>query len=56
MSEPDHRIVTHEAGDHRLIAIVERTPENDQLSDEEIAARLREWKRKQRHLRVVDDE
>jgi hypothetical protein len=51
----DHRIVTHEAGDSRHIAVVRRSAENDQLSDEEIIAKLEEWKRKG-HLRAVDDD
>lgn len=56
MPNPEHRIVTHEDGDTRVIAVLQRTAENDQLTDEEIVARFNAWKREQRHLRAVDSE
>ncbi|MGW5123262.1 hypothetical protein ACWEQ7_04205 [Streptomyces sp. NPDC004069] len=56
MTEPEPRVVTHETEDTRIIAAVRRTPETDEMSDDEIVAQLDKWKRKQRHLRAVDDE
>ncbi|MER6977349.1 hypothetical protein ABT317_10080 [Streptomyces carpinensis] len=51
-----HRIVRHlrEDGSH-VIAVLRRGGEGDQLSDEEIVARLDAWKAGQRHLHAVDD-
>jgi hypothetical protein len=56
MPNPEYRTVTHEDGDTCIIAIVQRTPENDQLTDEEIVTGFDHWKREQRHLRAVDSE
>lgn len=58
MLDPDkYRTVTHavEADDTHYIVVMERTPENDQLSDEEIVKRLQVWKHDQ-HLHAIDDE
>ncbi|UOB09108.1 hypothetical protein MQE23_08585 [Streptomyces sp. HP-A2021] len=51
-----YRMVTHEDGDRRVIAIIERTPDNEQKTDAEIVARLDQWTREQRHRGLVDDE
>lgn len=56
MPQPEYRTVTHEQGDARFIAVVRRTPENDQMTDEEIVTGLEAWKRGQRHLKAVDDQ
>lgn len=45
MTDPETRIVSHETGDTRHIAVLRRSPETDQMSDEEIIARLQEWRR-----------
>ncbi|MFK0062645.1 hypothetical protein ACIQTN_25885 [Streptomyces werraensis] len=55
-TDPQHRTVTHEDGERLVVAIVERTPENEQLTDEEIVAGLDEWRRNHNHLHPVDDE
>ena len=46
-NDDDHRIVSREFenGD-RHIAVVRRTPETDQLSDDQIIAHLEEWRAK----------
>ncbi|CAM5250142.1 hypothetical protein SGLAM104S_01608 [Streptomyces glaucescens] len=57
MSDPKYRTVSHtiEADDTLYVAVVERTPENEQMSDEEIIKSLKIWEQDQ-HLHPVDDE
>lgn len=41
----DHRLVSHETPDGtRYIAVTRRTPETDQLSDDQIITDLQQWK------------
>ncbi|MFE2384476.1 hypothetical protein [Streptomyces misionensis] len=43
----DHRIVTRDSPDgSRYIAALQRTPETDQLSDDQVITALEEWKAK----------
>ncbi|MFI1166115.1 hypothetical protein ACH4UM_21460 [Streptomyces sp. NPDC020801] len=56
-TDDTHRLVSREyEGGTRIIAVVSRDEENDQMSDEHIIAAPNEWKANRRHLRAVDDE
>lgn len=51
-----HRIVSHETKDGtRTIAVVHRTPETDQLTDDEIITQLEEWKAKRQRVDAPRD-
>lgn len=62
MTEPEHdepriRIIADEPSPGRcVITVIRRDAETDKLSNAEIVAKFDEWRRSQRHLRVVDDE
>lgn len=53
--EPRTRVVTHQDGDRYITVVMRRSPETDHLTGAEIAAKLDDWRRSQRHLRAVDD-
>ena len=50
----DHRIISRDLDDRRIIAVV-RADETDDASDDDIIDALLDWQKKPRHLRVVDD-
>jgi hypothetical protein len=57
LSPDEYRTVTHavEADDTHYIAVLRRSPETDQMTDEEVIKGLEIWKREQ-HLHAVDGE
>jgi hypothetical protein len=51
----DTRVITRTTANGQQIAVVQRSPENESMTDEELFAELDEWQRGQRHLRAVED-